>query len=311
MIITNITQKNVHAFHPLAPLYLFGELADEFHFAMGAVTVDAEDAAQTAGGVLLYDLIEEDGRTPYILLRWLYVAQEHRQWGIATALMEKFYAVLNQAGISDVMCELPVSPDDDILCAFLEKWGFSFDYQKKNELTISLEELLEYTFFEEIPDLMAVKPLRILSGAQIKAALEQFSVTNEQAMKWKQKEEWEWIDPDVSCAIESAGTIRGLFLVRQQLSGTLEPVFLQGRREKKKEVLDMIQYAAIHAYLKHPSQTPVLILCRSEASAAIVERLFADRQPLYVRHGETVGQLEELQPLTELEQEIEAFDRLL
>lgn len=305
MIITNITEKNVYAFHPLEPLQMFGELADDFHFALGAVTEEDMDGLGTAVGVLLYDLIEEDGSAPYILFRWLYVAQDHRQQEIASALMEKFYAILNQAGISDVMCELPVSPDEDLLCAFLEKWEFSFTYQKKNELTISLEELLDDTFFEETMDLTAVKPLHLLSGIQIGKAVEQFAVSKEQAKKLREPEEWEWIDTDISCVIEEAGAVRGIFHVRQQLSGTLEPVFLQGRREKKQDLFGMIQYAAIHAYLKYPSETPVTVLCRSEASAAIVEWLFADRQPLTVRHGETSGEPELLETLTELERGLE------
>lgn len=280
MIITRITQQNMDAFAPLIPEELLYEVADPAHFALGAVWTGY------AVGVLLYELIEGEEEMPYVQLKWLYTAQDFRKQGVANALMECFYTILNEAGIKNLMCEIPASPDDDILCAFLRAWDFSFSWRKKYELTLTLEELLEYAFFEEQIDLRAVRPLSVLSRAQINRKLELLSATNERAKQLLKPGGWDLIDAGISCGTEENGEIRGLFLLKQQLSGMLEPVFLYVGREQKADIASMFQFAAIQAYLKYPTNTSVHVVCRSDAAAVLVERMFPDREPLVVRHGE-------------------------
>lgn len=98
-----------------------------------------------------------------------------------------------------------------------------------------------------------------------------------------------WVDVDISCGTEENGEIRGLFLMKRQLSGVLEPVFLHGSRERKADIAAMLQFAAIRAFLKYSMDTPVHIVCRSDVSPLLVERLFPDQEPLVVRHGEAVA----------------------
>ncbi len=259
MMITRITQQNMDAFAPLIPQELLSEVADPAHFALGAVRTGY------AVGILLYELIEGEEEIPYVQLKWIYTAQSFRNQGVANALMECFYTILNESGITNLMCEIPALPDDDLLCAFLRAWGFSFSWQKKYELTLTLEELLDYAFFEEQIDLRAVRPLSVLSRTQINRKLEQLSATNERAKQLLKPGGWDLIDAGISCGTEENGEIRGLFLLKQQL---------------------MFQFAAIQAYLKYPVDTNMHVVCRSDAAAVLVERMFPDREPLVVRHGE-------------------------
>ena len=298
MIITRVTQQNMDAFAPLIPQELLYELEDLAHFALGAVkNADASSAEEHedqleeaqpgyAAGILLYELIEGEEEIPYVQLKWLYTAQDFLEQGVANALMASFYEILNKVGITNLICEIPVSPDDDFLCAFLRAWGFSFSWRKKYELTLTLEELLEYAFFEEQIDLRAVRPLNVLSRAQINRKLEQLSATNERAKQLLKHGGWNLLDAGISCGTEENGEIRGLFLIKQQLSGMLEPVFLYAEREQKADIASMFQFAAIQAYLKYPADTGMHVVCRSDAAAALVERMFPDREPLVVLHGE-------------------------
>lgn len=280
MKITRVTQQNMDAFAPLIPEELLSEVADPAYFTLGAVRTGY------AVGVLLYELIEGEEEMPYVQLKWIYTAPNFRDQGVADALMESLYTILNESGITDLMCELPALPDDDLLCAFLRAWGFSFSWQKKFELTMTLEELLEYAFFEEQIDLRAVRPLSVLSRSQINRKLEQLSAVNERAKQLLKPGGWDLIDAGISCGTEENGEIRGLFLLKQQLSGMLEPVFLYVGREQKADIASMFQFAAIQAYLKYPTNTSVHVVCRSDAAAVLVERMFPDREPLVVRHGE-------------------------
>ena len=293
MMITRVTQQNMDAFAPLIPEELLYETADSAHFALGAVMNGGESSEKEAAdppgyavGILLYELIEDEGEPPYVQLKWIYTAQEFRKQGVADVLMETFYTILNESGISNLMCELPASPDDDLLCAFLRAWGFSFSWRKKYELTLTLEELLDDAFFEEQIDLRAVRPLNVLSRTQINRKLEQLSVTNERAKQLLKPGGWDLVDAGISCGTVENGEIRGLFLIRQQLSGMLEPVFLYTGREQKADIPSMFQFAAIQAYLKYPTDTRMHVVCRSDAVAVLVERMFPDREPLVVRHGE-------------------------
>lgn len=298
MIITNITEQNMQAFEPLAPQDMLEALADEAHFALGAVQEEEDGQPGYAVGILLYDLVEDE-ETSYVQLNWLYVAQDYRRMGAGNALMEKFYDILNTAQIAGTLCEVPASLDNELLCAFLESWDFSFTYQKKYELTLSLEEILEYPFFEETIDLTGVKPLQVLSQSQVRNRLKQFSGTDPQAEQVLQPEEWELVDHDISCGVMETGELRGLFLI-QQRSGVLETVCLLGSRERKNDIFAMLQFAAVQAFLKYPLETTVHIMCRSDASAALVEALFPDQEPLVVRHGEVTPKSEKEEAMAEL-----------
>ena len=317
MIITNITSENSEAYEQLMPEDMYMELADASHFALGAVVQEtagtdhtADSRSGLAAGILLYDLIEEEGEIPYVLLKWIYVAQDFRNKGAANALMEKFYAILNEAGLTNVVCEIPTSPDDDLLCFFLEAWGFSFTYRKRYELTLSLEEMLEYPFFEDPISLKAVKPIRVMSRTQIKQELSRLAASDRQAKKLLQPEGWDRIDTDISCGTEEAGTIRGIFLVRRRFSRTLEPLFLHGSRENRSDIAGMLQYAAIQAVCKYPLDTLVHITCRNMAFASLIEALFPDQEPYVVRHGEVSGVDQALAELADIEKALDELQSL-
>lgn len=312
MRVINLTQENIQPFVQLAPLELIDELADAFHFGLGAVA-ETEDGTVAAVGILLYDVAEEEYWSSdtgnEVWLRWLYVAQDYRQQGIADGLMETFAELLNESGVSSVACEAPAFADADLLCEFLEQWGFTFSYQKKYELTMTLEELLAYPFFEETPDVNDVKPIRVLSGLQLRKKLEQLAVRNERLRGLLDPEEWEWIAPNISCAVDRGGQLRSIFLVRQRVSGVLEPVFLYGNRENKKEVLAMLRFAAVQAYLNAPMDTPVRLSCRSEAAARLIGWLFADQEPLVVRYGEAAAMPEKIRKLWDIDRQLLALEQ--
>ena len=310
MIIINLTLENIQPFVQLAPLEMIDELADAYHFALGAVTGEENGQPGSAVGILLYDLVEEPGTQTYVQLKWIYVAQDNRQQDIGNEMMEKFADIINEARIPAAMCEVSALADADPLCAWLEEWGFDFSYEKKYELTLTLEELLDYAFFEETFDLRDLKPIRQISGLQLHKKLDQLAVTNGQLRELLDPGEWEWIAPDISCVVEAAGQIRGIFLVRQLVSGVLEPVFLYGNRKNKKEILEMIQFAAVQAHLNHLPETQVRLRSRSEAAARLIEWLFPDMEPMIVRHGESFAMSEAFCQLREFESELHALEEL-
>ena len=313
MRVINLTQENIQPFVQLAPLELIDELADAFHFGLGAVA-ETEDGTAAAVGILLYDVSEEEYQSSDtgndVWLKWLYVAQDYRQQGIADGLMETFSELLNESGISSAACEAPALAEADLLCEFLEQWGFTFSYQKKYELTMTLEELLTYPFFEETVDAGDVRPIRVLSGLQLRKKLEQLAVHNQRMRELSDPEEWEWIDPDISCAIEKGGQIQSVFLVRQRVSGVLEPVFLYGSRENKKEILALLRFAAVQAHLNDPMDTPVRLSGRSEAAARLIGWLFVGQEPLVVRYGEAVAMAEQFRKLWDIDRQLLVLEQL-
>lgn len=308
-MVINLTLENIQPFVQLAPLEMIDELADAYHFALGAVTEDENGQPGQAAGILFYDLVEEMHGQTYVQLKWIYVAQDARRQGIGDDMMEKFSEILDEAQVTAAMCEAPSSADADLLCAWLGEWGFDFSYQKKYELTLTLEELLDYGFFENLMDLNDVRTLRQISGIQLKKRLEQLAVNHAQLRGLLEPEEWEWIDQDLSCVVEAAGQITGVFLVRQRISGILEPVFLYGNRKNKKEILKLIQFAAVQAHLNHLPDTQVRLNCRSEAAARLIEWLFPDMEPMVVRHGEAYAMPDEFRQLRELERELDIIGR--
>ncbi len=313
MHVINLTQENIQPFVQLAPLELIDELADAFHFGLGAVK-KLEDGTNAAVGILLYDVSEEEYQSPDmgddVSLKWLYVAQDYRQQGIANGLMKTFSELMNTAGVLSVVCEASAFADANLLCEFLERWGFAFSYQKKYELTMTLEEMLEYAFFEETADMDDIKPIQVLSGLQLRKRLEQLAAGHQRLQRLLDSENWEWIDPDISCAVEGGGQIKSVFLVRQRVSGVFEPVFLYGNRENKKEILAMLRFAAAQAYLHLPLDSVVRLSCRSDVAARLIEWLFTDKEPLVIRYAEAIAMPDQFRKLRDIDRQLLVLEQM-
>lgn len=297
MVITAITTKNDIPFRNLAPKEMLDELVKEGHFGIGAVygTEEKGSDSRNAGyavGLLLFEVREEEGIS-YVALKWLYVAREYRGLGIGNTLMEKFYQILEKTGVegpAGIVCDVPMPEEYDLLCDFLEKWNFRFEFRNLYECKMELGELLEYPFFEDERDTEGILPLKNLPKQVIQDAvrfcLEEEGLTELPAAV-------EDYDLEISCAAAENGCMKALFLVGRHTGEWLEPVLLHrlGKTEADRdgEILDLLYFTAQNAAKRYSEDTQISLVCRSRRTGILLDRLFPDRQPSVVRHGEYIA----------------------
>ncbi len=139
--------KNVDAtllsnFAPLIPHEYLGELESGQIFCLGALK--EEDEGSVPVGVLLFDV--EDGVTggtepaTMIVLKWIYVAEEHREEGYANELMDALSDILEDSPAEGIICDVPFDSEYDLAEAFFSSWGFQFEVVDTEVMIISKED---------------------------------------------------------------------------------------------------------------------------------------------------------------------------
>lgn len=246
-------------------------------------------------GILTFDVSQGVGELEDFVvanLTWLYVAEEYRQEGVATELMETFYQIINDT-MSDtefipIVCDLPFPEEYDLLCAFLEEWGFEFKLTDRYTIRGPLKHFLEIDgLFEE------------KKSKQVKAFDE------------LTKEEWEELryllkeSPDnleyvgnpalyeekLSCIYKKNDRIVGVFLIRKVDGTILIPELLTIFDAKdSKGIRWMISYAMQSALEEYSEEIEIIIDCKTKAAANIIAYMYEEAEPILVRRGLNIGE---------------------
>ena len=151
MIITSVVKSNRAPFMNLAPKELMENLDLEERFALGAI--DNDENGKFASGILIFDVWEGSGgggNSIAAVLKWIYVSKEGRRRGAADAMMKKMLDLLGGNGVEAVICDLPMDGEYNLLCGYLEEWGFDFAIQESYELEVPLRKLNRPPFTEKL-----------------------------------------------------------------------------------------------------------------------------------------------------------------
>ncbi len=254
-----------------------------------------EEGGRVPTGILSFDVSQGVGELEDFVvanLTWLYVAEEYRQEGVATELMETFYQIINDT-MSDtefipIVCDLPFPEEYDLLCAFLEEWGFEFKLTDRYTIRGPLKHFLEIDgLFEE------------KKSKQVKAFDE------------LTKEEWEELryllkeSPDnleyvgnsalyeekLSCIYKKNDRIAGVFLIRKVDGTILIPELLTIFDAKdSKGIRWMISYAMQSALEEYSEEIEIIIDCKTKAVANIIAYMYEEAEPILVRRGLNIGE---------------------
>jgi len=283
MLITRITHDNRSVFQNLIPAEQYAELDMPGQFALGAIGED--DRGQYAAGVLLFAVqegVHEAGSDIAAELRWLYVAEECRRQGAADALMGELLRILDAAGITALLCDLPMDNDCDLLCLYLEAWGFRFRHMDRFVCSTTLGELLENPFFRQRHS----TPVLPLSGFHANTLVQSVRKYTELPFVLQDLEAYlPQCDQDVSCGIWNRSSVEGLTLVRKLGGGGLELLLCRSKSQQIRQVMDMLLFAAGQAAKKYPPETTVRIDCRIGAAADLIAYFLPQAVPPMIRRG--------------------------
>lgn len=254
-----------------------------------------EEGGMVPTGILTFDVSQGVGELEDFVvanLTWLYVAEEYRQEGVATELMETFYQIINdtmsETEFIPIVCDLPFPEEYDLLCAFLEEWGFEFKLTDRYTIRGPLKHFLEIDgLFEE------------KKSKQVKAFDE------------LTKEEWEELryllkeSPDnleyvgnsalyeekLSCIYKKNDRIAGVFLIRKVDGTILIPELLTIFDAKdSKGIRWMISYAMQSALEEYSEEIEIIIDCKTKAAANIIAYMYEEAEPILVRRGLNIGE---------------------
>lgn len=254
-----------------------------------------EEGGMVPTGILTFDVSQGVGELEDFVvanLTWLYVAEEYRQEGVATELMETFYQIINDT-MSDtefipIVCDLPFPEEYDLLCAFLEEWGFEFKLADRYTIRGPLKHFLEIDgLFEE------------KKSKQVKA-FDELTKEEWEELRYLMKESPDNLEymgnsalyeEKLSCIYKKNDRIAGVFLIRKVDGTILIPELLTIFDAKdSKGIRWMISYAMQSALEEYSEEIEIIIDCKTKAAANIIAYMYEEAEPILVRRGLNIGE---------------------
>lgn len=283
MIISSIDETNKPVFEKLMPEEQYLLLNRPSVFALGAIWED--EGGKSAAGTLVFSVEEgssDDEEMVAARILWLYIAPEYRGQRVADQLMDAFFGVMDESGIEYALCDIPMPEEYNLLCAYLEAWGFHFGMVNRYDLTVELGELSKKKEFQK-KQAVALHSLQEVPqpafGRFVKSVLELPGVWQDLPYSLKEYE------CSVSCVYMDGKNIEGALLVQYAGNGVLDVVLLRTLINRPALMAGLICYALRAAEKKYAPDTQVRIVCRSEAAVSLLGGLFPDAEPLLVRRG--------------------------
>ncbi|MEG2138777.1 MAG: GNAT family N-acetyltransferase [Oscillospiraceae bacterium] len=284
MLITTITKANGSPFETLVPSELFGQLEEPGLFALGAI--DQEGTDEAVAGVLFFEVDSGSNGTEDLtaaVIKWIYVAAEFQNKGVGDALMTEFFRIMDESELEHALCDLPMSTEYNFLCAYLEAWGFAFTLVNVYEMTVMLSRILENPLFHARRPSTGVLPLKDVPDYHFRSFMTDMkSVPDVPDFLTANSLDY---DAEVSCGFLSGKALLGVLLVRSNAAKELEIVLLRAVSNVKEVMANLLLFAGAAAGKKYPPETPVKIVCRNNAAAGLLSKLFPNAQPLLVRRG--------------------------
>ncbi len=309
-MVYTITKEIAHAFeHMIEPEMLY-PLEYPGRVCLGAAKKEEDHMVPT--GILTFDVGQGSGELGGFVvanLTWLYVAEEHRQEGIATELMETFYQIINdtmsETELIPLVCDVPFPEEYNLLCAFLEDWGFEFKLTDRYILRGPLKHFMENDELLEEKKSKYVKSFAELTEKEW-TELRNLLVDSPENLDYLESPAL--YEENVSCVFKKKDQILGAFLIRKVDGSMLIPTFLSifGAKDPA-GIHSMISYAMQSALEHYSEDLEIIIECKSKATANIIAYMYEDAQPILVRRGFNFGEAEE-DAETEDDAEIEEED---
>lgn len=246
-------------------------------------------------GILTFDVSQGVGELEDFVvanLTWLYVEEEYRKQGVATELMEAFYQIINdtmsETELIPIVCDLPFPEEYDLLCAFLEEWGFEFRLTDRYAIRGPLKHFLEN---EELLEKKKSKQVKAFDELSKKEWEELRYLLEESPENLEYVEDSALYEEKMSCVYKKNDQIAGVFLIRKVDGTMLIPELLTIFDSKdSKGVRCMISYAMQSALERYSDEIEVLINCKTKASANIIAYMYEEADPVLVRRGLNIGE---------------------
>lgn len=292
-MVFQISKEIAHLYKHMIEAQMLYPIEYPGRVCLGAAKQEEEGLVPT--GILTFDVSQGVGELEDFVvanLTWLYVEEEYRQQGVATELMEAFYQIINdtmsETELIPIVCDLPFPEEYDLLCAFLEEWGFEFRLIDRYTIRGPLKHFMETDSLLEEKKSKQVKEIGELSKKEWE---ELRYLLEESPENLEYVEDPAIYEEKVSCVYKKNDQIAGVFLIRKVDGTILIPELLTTFDSKdSKGVRCMISYAMHSALEQYSDEIEVLINCKTKATANIIAYMYEEAEPILVRQGLNIGE---------------------
>ncbi len=233
--------------------------------------------------VFLPDMLHGDQEEePVIELVWLYVDEKYRNMGVGKRLMDIFADVVNDSGVSNVICDVPLNSACDSIVTFLENWGFVFSLIEKNEFLLTMNDISEHHILGKVGNAPHVSSFDSIPKDMMQEVMRKLQLKEWSALPMNE------MDHELSGVYFDGNTPEGIFIIRRKPNDIVEPILIC-IRENAKAYATVIRELLFHAINNMPvgkkDSSYIYVMIRTLQGAKIWDGLFPDYQPAIVRRG--------------------------
>lgn len=305
-MIISITEKEIDYFLPLVPDDMRNAFKSGEWMGLGSLSESSEKGEDTgenvadACGIILFS--PEEGisaggeRSTMIVLHWIYVAEKHRQKGMADDLMDALSDILEDNPAEGIICDIPLGSEYDLAEDFFASWGFSFEVTELQQMVIdkddcrkeispqNKEEALKMASGPDRP--VHLIPVSDLSKEDFKKAVRAVKEAERSGYYDRISEDRDDYAQDMSYVFIHDNQVSSMVLFERLPDDDLHMVMLGTLSDRgNKELLVLLRYTAGYYYLNYPEEAKVKFSLGTERNRTLAIHLFPDKDPILVRRG--------------------------
>lgn len=263
-----ITKENIGAFKAVLDVDEMARIVNETDtFAFGAV----EEEHNWGVGILSFSVLDDDT----IVHRWIYVAEEFRNRGIAAEMMNKFNELVADLNVLKFLVVFLDNSKAQALISFYEHFGYHFERSDIHEMHVKLSELSENALFKSpnIPD--SIVSLESISPSEIAYFM---GIIPQKCREHSKLISIGASDKEISSVHYDQGKIGGALIVEHTPSGKLLPVLFQSLVQDGKSMIFLVRRTVQEAMKKYGPDVEVIINFEQAETRALIDKLFPKKE---------------------------------
>ncbi|MCR5237058.1 MAG: hypothetical protein K6E34_07635 [Lachnospiraceae bacterium] len=279
MMIRDITEENVGDYLDYIPMELLGEIKREYW--RGLAGTDDASGSMTAGVLWELKNMEKEDEPNEAEIMWF--SSDDASDG------EELLGTLNESLKKDqvkrVFFELPSLSSEEEKA--LSDFGYTLESAESRDIYVTAEEISALKIAKKKPE-DYVYPLSDIAPRQFKAGImtcifhDRYGLLEDLPFLPMTR-----FDPDISCCIQTDGSVDGFLLVHKITKGPFRvELFSAMQPDADIHLLNMMRFAAQALARLETPDTKVLLRRHHKGSTELIKKLFPGKKGETVRRGE-------------------------
>ena len=282
-LLTRITTDNLDRFGSVLSPDLMEDIAVGKHQALGALRSSGRDVH--AAGAIVFD-IERAGLDDEEILRvkWLYVADEWRERGVANFLIGEMVHFMAEQGSPAMTVDLYVDDNTELYGDLFSEWHFLFAGSVSPELAFALNDISERSAFEKYED-KATSLLELQDKEEDVLVREFLAERDYRGYLSGEDLPGDYIETELSCFSGSRARPDGLMLAHRYPSGRISIEYNASSSEEEDRTEEMLGALTLTAMYKYDRTTEVVMNERFIEDDELLDELFRRQRAQYMIEG--------------------------